>query len=118
MHLQKTFDHLPFAGAYARHGNRPFVGQHAELSAPLEIGRYLRTVDHVLARQTRYVRAGTSQVLALDGGNTLTASAQVPGHELPCFSCAQHNSVVLFVFQACSSLVVIQLPPGLKPRFI
>src|SRR5262249_58339861 len=78
VHVVQTGHHLAFALADARHVNREAVVSDAKLFAPANVGRHLRTMDDVLARQASDVRAGSTNIFAIDYCDPFSFSSKRP----------------------------------------
>src|SRR5215471_19087276 len=78
VHFIETGYHLAFALADAQHVDCEAVERDAKLLASANVGRDLRTVDDVFARQASDVRAGSANVFAIDYCNPFSFSSKRP----------------------------------------
>ncbi len=70
--------HFAFAIADARHVDCEAVERYAKLFASANVGRDLRTVDDVFARQAGDVRARPANVFAIDDCDPLSFASKRP----------------------------------------
>jgi len=70
--LGESFDHLSFVSANGGHVDVPFIVNHAELCAALEVRGDLGAVDDVFTGQAGDVGAGSADGVLLDGDDAAT----------------------------------------------
>src|SRR6266853_4149036 len=78
IHVVEAAYHLAFAFADARHVNCEAVVSDAKLFASANVGRDLRTVDNVFARQAGDVRARSANIFAIDDCDPLPFASKRP----------------------------------------
>src|ERR1700724_4338630 len=71
IHLVQADDHLALAVSDARHLNREAMVSNAKLIASAKVVHNFRTMDNVLARKARNIRARAANILAIDVSDTL-----------------------------------------------
>src|SRR5215472_2863103 len=79
VHVIETGHHLALALADARHVDCEPVVSDAKLFAPANVGRDLRTVDDVFARQASDVGTGSANIFAIDYCDPFSFTSKRPG---------------------------------------
>src|SRR5271170_4438097 len=90
------FDHLAFALLDTGHVDSELIHLQSEFSAAPRQRCYTRGVDHVLARQARDIRAGTTEPFPLDHGSAMALIGHRPGGPLAGLAASQNQSFVFF----------------------
>jgi hypothetical protein len=78
IHLVQAGDHLALAVSDARHLNREAIMSNAKLFASANVVHNFRTMDNVLARKARNIRARAANIVAIDDRDTLAFARKRP----------------------------------------
>src|SRR6266436_616694 len=78
IHLVQADDHLALAVSDARHLNGEAIVSNAKLFASAKVVHNFRTMDNVLARKARNIRARAANILAIDDGDALAFASKRP----------------------------------------
>ena len=76
IHLVQADDHLALAVSDARHLNREAIVSNAKLFASAKVVHNFRTMDNVLARKARNIRARAANILAIDDCDALAFASK------------------------------------------
>src|SRR5262249_52891260 len=104
IHLVQSRHHPALAVANARHVEREAVVIDAKFFAPAKIGSDLCAMDNVLARQTRDIRAGPTNIFTIDRCHTFSLGSKCPGSESGSGAAAQDDQVKFFRRPGLSSV--------------
>src|SRR5215475_4732488 len=96
IHLVEAGYHFAFALADARHVDCEAVERDAKLFASANVGRDLRAVDDVLARQTGDVRAGSANVFAIDYCDPFSFPSKRPRSNCRTRATTENDQIKLF----------------------
>src|SRR5260370_3240327 len=78
IHLVQADDHLALAVSHAGHLNREAIVSNAKLFASAKVVHNFRTMDNVLARKTRHIRARPANILAIYDCDALAFACKRP----------------------------------------
>src|SRR5437899_682378 len=78
IHVVQADDHLALAVSDARHLNREAIVSNAKLFASAKVVHNFRTMDNVLARKARNIRARAANILAIDDCDLLSFASKRP----------------------------------------
>ncbi len=94
VHCDQLFDHLSLATANAAHVDSNRARGDTEFRAATAQSRNARAMNHVLAREARDVRTGSTDETTLDDGGTASRFGQRPRNVLTGLAAAENEDVM------------------------
>src|SRR5438552_1206050 len=88
--------HLALAVSDARHLNREAIESNAKLFASAKVVHNFRTMDNVLARKARNIRARAANILAIDDCDTLAFASKRPRSDGRARAATENHQIKFF----------------------